>query len=110
MGLGTNTALSEVRDLAPDGELGRATAAHQFVRNLGFLLGNALFGALLLLVVGALTGDVESVRNVLGEGSSLDPDPAIASAIATGFATAATVSAAVAALAILLVPFARPPE
>lgn len=110
MGLATNTALSEVRDLAPDGELGRATAAHQFMRNLGFLLGNALFGALLLLVVGALTGDVESVRNVLGEGSSLDADPAIASAIATGFATAATVSAVVAALASLLVPFARPAE
>ncbi len=106
MGLATNTALSLVRTLAPEGELGRATAAHQFVRNLGFLLGNALFGALMLWVVATLTGDVESVRAVLGQGSEAAPQPSVVAAIHTGFATAATVSACVALLASLLVPWA----
>ena len=109
MGVATNTALSLVRDLAPSDELGRATAAHQFVRNLGFMLGNALFGALMLLVVGTLTGDVESVRAVLGHGSDLTPRPEVANAINTGFAVAATASVGVAALASALVPLVHPP-
>jgi len=104
MGMSTNCALTLVRDLAPAGELGRATAAHQFVRNFGFLLGNALFGALMLVVVGQLTGDVEEVRAVLGPGDAVVPDPALAGALGTGFAVAATVSCGVALLASLLLP------
>lgn len=101
MGAATNCALGLVRDLADPAELGRATAAHQFVRNLGFMLGNALFGAVMLLIVGQLTGDLEVVREVLGGKRQVAPDPAVASAIGTGFATASSLAALLAAFAVV---------
>lgn len=98
MGAATNCALALVRDLADEAELGRATAAHQFVRNLGFMLGTAFFGAVMLLVVGELTGDVETVREVLGGADAAGP---IGEAIGTGYAVAATFAALLAAGAVV---------
>ena len=104
IGGSTNAALTLIRELVEDGELGRATAAHQFVRNLGFAMGNALVGSVLLAVVGALTGDLERMRKVLDDVEA-GVDPEVASAIQVGFAAAAAASGLVAWLAIL--PFWR---
>lgn len=101
IGAVTNSALTLVRELASDAELGRATAAHQFVRNLGFAVGNALFGGILLLVVGQITGDVEQIRAVLGEGGgALEASGPVADAVQTGFAVATGICAAMAFAAL----------
>jgi MFS family permease len=105
MGAATNSGLTLLRSLAPDAELGRATAAHQYVRSQGFAGGAALGGAVLLLVVATRTGDVEAVRGLLGEGGGGGAlDPTLAAAVADGFGIAALAGAAVASLAQL--PFA----
>ncbi len=107
MGATTNSGLTLLQTLVPANELGRATAAHQYIRNQGFAIGNALVGAVLLLVVGRATGDVELVRDVLGAGGAegtaggVAAGAEIAAAIQSGFATAALVGAGVAALAAL---------
>ncbi len=105
MGTSTNSALTLLRLLAPDEELGRATAAHQYIRSQGFAGGSALGGAVLLLVVATQTGDVEAVRGLLaGEGvmqGGVDLGASVAAAVRDGFATAALVCAGVAVLAHL---------
>ncbi|MCA9565828.1 MAG: hypothetical protein KC561_20165, partial [Myxococcales bacterium] len=99
MGATTNAGLTLVRELVQDDELGRATAAHQFIRNLGFALGNALVGAVLLYVVARITGNVEQIREVLGRAAGTHLAPEVANAIQKGFgigglcaATVATIS------------------
>lgn len=99
MGMATNSALALLRDLAPDHELGRATAAHQYQRTVGMALGNAFVGAVLLLVVGQLTGDVEQLRAALDASDAAPVDPAVREAIRVGYAGAALAGAVVSALA-----------
>lgn len=86
IGLATNSGLTLLRRVSGTGEIGRATAAHQFFRNQGFTLGAAMGGAVILAVVGSAIGDVETVREVLRTGVA--DDPATAAAIADGFASA----------------------
>ncbi|WP_165703768.1 MFS transporter [Enhygromyxa salina] len=95
IGGSTNAGLTLLRDLVTDDELGRATAAHQFLRNLGFAMGNALVGSVLLFVVGTLMGDVERIREVLGRADGVPLNAEISAAVQTGFAVAALVSAVV---------------
>lgn len=99
MGTSTNSALTLLRLLAPDEELGRATAAHQYIRSQGFAGGSALGGAVLLLVVGTLVGDVEVVRSLLESGGEAVSDPSVAAAVRSGFGVAALVCSGVALLA-----------
>ena len=101
-GLSTNAAITLVRERSEDAELGRATAAHQFVRNLGFAAGNALVGAVMLHLIGREVGDVDKLRHAIGEASSgLD----LAAPIEQAFGTAVLCAAAVSALG--LVPLFR---
>ena len=69
VGLGVglvSTASQTLRQAASDeSEMGRVNAAHQFVRNLSITLAVALGGAVILSVVDAQVGDVETVRGVL---------------------------------------------
>ena len=97
IGASTNSALALLRTLVDDDEIGRATAAHQFLRNLGFAIGNAMVGAVLLGVVARETGDVELIRSVLsGDGeTSVELGQVVSAAIGTGYATAAAVAAGV---------------
>lgn len=56
-------------------EMGRVTAAHQFVRQLCITFGIAFTSAILLLVVDREVGDVETVRSVIaGEDIALGPE------------------------------------
>jgi len=99
VGMATNAALSLLRDLAPDRELGRATAAHQYLRTIGMALGNAFVGAVLLMVVGQLTGDMEQLRAALDAApGAAPPTAAVRHAIETGYGWAALAGAGVAAL------------
>jgi len=94
VGAATNAALTLLRAVAGDDELGRATAAHQFLRNQGITVGAALGGATILLVVAQRIGDIERVRDLLA-GTADVTSAAVADAIAAGFATAALVGAVV---------------
>ncbi len=105
MGMATNSALVAVREFATDAEVGRAVAAHQYVRSQGFAGGPALAGGVLLLVVATRTGDVEVVRDLLaasGEGGgAADVGGQVAAAVRAGFAVSVAACSAVAFLALL---------
>ncbi len=94
LGIGavTNATVSLLQRMAAPAEMGRASSAHQFVRNLGGTFGTALAGAVLFAVVDSRLGSVELVRDLLGG----EDDVAIAGpardAIATGFRYAAVVA------------------
>jgi MFS family permease len=100
VGGATNAALTLLRAVADDDELGRATAAHQFLRNQGITVGAALGGATILLVVGQRIGDIERVRELLA-GTADVTSSAVADAIAAGFTTAAIAGALVIAAGVL---------
>ncbi len=101
VGTATNSALTILRAASPSAELGRATAAHQFVRNLGFAIGNALFGGVILLVVTASTGRAETVRQVLDGRADTAAVTAVAGAIGDGFVVALLTGALIATTALL---------
>jgi MFS family permease len=102
IGISTNAGLTLLRSFSPSDEIGRATSAHQFYRNLGFTLGAAIGGSVILAFVGRAVGDVEAVRSLLsGDASSASGDAA--AAIADGFAATAAVGSAIAMTA--LAPF-----
>ena len=100
IGLCTNSALSLLRESTEPRQIGRAGAAHQFMRNQGFTLGTAGGGALLLLVVGRELGSVEPVQRLLA-GEAVDAGPAIADAVRLGFAAVTAVSFGIMCLAVL---------
>lgn len=89
LGMATNAGLTLLQSITAVEESGRATAAHQFYRNLGFTIGAATGGAVILAVVGKRLGDVESVRGLLaGTAVSVAGGEA---AIADGFTAAVTI-------------------
>ena len=94
LGIGgvTNATVSLLQRMASPTEMGRASSAHQFVRNLGGTFGTALAGAVLFAVVDSRLGSVELVRSLLGgEGDAAVAGPA-RDAIAAGFRYAAIVA------------------
>lgn len=100
VGAATNSALVLLRSAAPDAQLGRVTAAHQFARSQGFTVGPALGGALILLVVSRNIGDVDAVQHLLTGGTDA-VGLSTAAAIGEGFAVAALVGALMAAAGLL---------
>ncbi len=66
IGFVSTSGLTLLQSSAESSEMGRVNSAHQFVRTLAITYGVAVGGAILLLVVGNRTGDVEVVRDVLG--------------------------------------------
>ncbi|NND76395.1 MAG: MFS transporter [Ilumatobacter sp.] len=70
IGFVSTAGLTFLQASASDSEMGRVNSAHQFIRTIGITYGVAVGGAILLLVVGNRTGNVETVREVLqGEGT-----------------------------------------
>lgn len=65
IGLVSTSGITWMQRETPESEMGRVNAAHQFVRNLCITYAVAIGGAILLGVVDAQTGDVESVRRIL---------------------------------------------
>ena len=101
-GMTTNACLTVLGAVTPAEELGRATAAHQFVRNNGFALGNAMVGAVILFVVAATSGDVDVVADVLA-GAAEGVGPAalteVSDSVRSGYGTGVAIGAVVAATA-----------
>jgi|FLYL01.1.fsa_nt_gi MFS family permease len=100
VGAATNAALTLLRAVTPPTRIGRAAAAHQFVRNQGFVFGAGLGGAVMLAVVGSRIGDVDAVQELLS-GTAGPLAPRIAEAVAAGFTSAAGVCAALAGAALV---------
>ncbi|MDH3500235.1 MAG: hypothetical protein OEM97_08945, partial [Acidimicrobiia bacterium] len=99
VGVSTNAGLTLIRAVTPGSQIGRVGAAYQFARNQGFTYGAAIGGALLLLVVAARIGDVESVRSLLA-GEDDVVNAATAEAVRMGFSIAAIAGTVIAAAGI----------
>ncbi len=93
MGIGsiTNATLSLLQRVASPDEMGRASAAHQFLRNFGATLGTACAGAIILFVVSRRIGSVEPVQRLL-KGKDTTLSEPTREAIAAGFRAAATLA------------------
>ena len=107
----TTTTLSLLQSWTDDHEMGRMTSAHQFLRMLGFSYGAAIAGLVLFTVVDVGTGDVEAVRDLLGEtGSTLDPHAAeaLASAYTWSLFSMALLSALAMPMALVLARYYHP--
>jgi MFS family permease len=100
LGLSTNAALTLLRATTPASQIGRAAAAHQFMRSQGFTLGSAMGGAVLLLVVGGRLGSVEPVRRLLA-GEAGGVGDTISVAVRSGYSATLVMSSVVAVLAIV---------
>ncbi len=100
IGATTNAGLTLLRSVTPTAEIGRATAAHQFYRNIGFTFGAAIGGAVLLAVVAIAVGDVEAVRDLLAGGAG-QADQATADAISRGFTTSVAVGSLIAVSSVI---------
>ena len=96
VGVSTNAALTLLRAVSEPAEIGRTSAAHQFLRNQGVAYGAALAGTVILFVVGRRVGDVEQVRRLLA-GESVGIPPGAEEAIVDGFRTAVLTAVVLAA-------------
>ena len=65
VGLVTTAGLTLLQASSDMSEMGRVSAAHQFVRQLAAMYGVAIASAILLFVVDLEVGDVDAVRDVL---------------------------------------------
>ena len=81
--------------------MGRTTSAHQFLRTLAITYGVAIGGSILLAVVKARTGDVESVRKVLS-GDNVTVGAETTEAIGSGLAWAHVFSVGTACIGLLV--------
>lgn len=87
----TNATLSLLQRVAPSEEMGRVSAAHQFLRNFGVTVGTASTGAIILFVVSRRLGSVEPVQRLL-KGKDAALSAPTREAIAAGFRAAATLA------------------
>lgn len=93
LGIGTvtNATLSLLQRTALPEEMGRASATHQFLRNLGGTLGTATAGAVLFLVVDRRVDGIGLVRDLLA-GDDVEVSGPTRSAIAAGFRAASGIA------------------
>lgn len=66
IGFVSTTGLTLLQASSGPSEMGRTNSAHQFIRTLCITYGVAIGGAILLAVVDRRSGDVETVRDLLG--------------------------------------------
>lgn len=100
VGVSTNAALTLLRAVSDPAEIGRTSAAHQFLRNQGVAYGAALAGTVILFVVARRVGDVEPVRRLLAGETSGVPS-GTAPAIVEGFRAAVVTAVGMAAAGVI---------
>lgn len=100
IGLTTNASLIDLRAATPSSRIGRASAANQFCRSQGFVMGSAAGGAVLLFVVDRQLGSVEPIRRLLA-GDDDDLGPEVAAAVRDGYAALSMLAVGVMSLAII---------
>ena len=96
VGLVTTAGLTLLQASGDQTEIGRLSAAHEFVRSLATMYGVALVGAILLLVVDVQVGDVDAVRDVIsGKDIVLasETNDAIRYGVAWGYVAVGTIAA-----------------
>ncbi len=101
IGFISTSGLTLLQSSSTPEEMGRTNSAHQFLRTLAITYGVAIGGAILLAVVRARTGDVESVRKVLS-GDSFTVGAETTEAIGNGLAWAHVFSGGTACLCLLI--------
>jgi MFS family permease len=84
IGAMTNATVTLLQRFVAPGEMGRASSAHQFLRNLGGTIGTATAGSVLFAVVQSRIGSVEPVRRLLA-GDDVELGGRTRAAIASGF-------------------------
>ncbi len=100
VGMSTNAALTLLRSVTANAQIGRASSAHLFGRNMGFTFGAAIGGAVLLFVVAGQIGDPELVRGLLAGDAATSPAGS-AGAVADGFAASVAVGLVLSVLGFL---------
>jgi MFS family permease len=95
IGFVSTAGLTLLQASSAETEMGRANAAHQFIRTLCITYGVALGGAVLLLVVDRRVGDLDAVRDVLS-GKEVELGQQTSDAIGAGLAWTTLLSLAVA--------------
>ena len=100
IGNATNAGLTLLRAMTADGAIGRASSAHQFIRNLGFTFGSALGGAVLLVTIGGALGGIDEVESLLA-GTSQPGGADVAAAVASGYSAVALAATFGAVLALI---------
>lgn len=109
LGIGslTTSGLALLQSRAEIAEMGRVSSAHQFLRSLGFAYGAAIAGAVLFFVVSRRIGDVEAIRELLGDDVgrplSLEAIEALKAGYVWALATTAGLTAITATSAVKLV-------
>jgi len=95
----STTGANLLQTRSPAAEMGRVSAAHQFVRTLFITYSVGVAGALILSTVDRRTGDIEAVRELLG-GDDGAVDPAVADALGAGFSFAMIAACVAATLCV----------
>jgi MFS family permease len=100
VGLVSTSLLTFLQHEVDPSGMGRANAAHQYVRNLVYTYCAALVSAVVLYVVQRRVGDIDAVRDLLA-GEDVETGAATGRAIASGYRFAHLVTLAVAALGVV---------
>jgi predicted MFS family arabinose efflux permease len=87
IGMTTNACLTLVQQRAADHEIGRATAAHQFLRNLSVTYGTAAAGAIVISLATKASDDSNALHQALSN-TSAGLGGLSERGLATGFAVA----------------------
>lgn len=101
IGLTTNASLIELRAATPSNRIGRASAANQFCRSQGFVMGSAAGGAILLFVVDRQIGSVDPIRRLLAGEDDAASGPEVAAAVRDGYAAVSFLAVAIMSLAVI---------
>ena len=92
----STSGLAILQGRARPDEMGRVSAAHQFVRSLGWAYGAAIGGLVLFGVVAARIGEIETVRDLLSS-DDVALDSAAVDAVQAGYVWAVIVTGAMTA-------------
>lgn len=108
LGMGgiTNGVVSLLQRAAGQSEMGRASATHQFCREVGGTLGIATAGSVLFGVVASRVGSVEPVRDLL-DGKSVSLGVEVRAAVAAGYRTAAIVALGINVISLAFAVYLR---
>ena len=100
-GIGTisTSSLALLQGRADPREMGRVSAAHHFIRSLGFAYGAAVAGLVMFWLVDRRTGDAELVRGLLGE-AEISVDAGVADALASAYTWSLAVMAVLCAMTV----------
>ncbi len=93
LGAASNSGLTLLQRTAKPDEMGRASATHHFVRNLGTVVGVSASGGVLLAVAKSRLGSLDAIRPLLRGDSVKITDLKVPQAVAAGYRTANTLAA-----------------